>query len=117
MIRYAIAGLLLGCAGVPLVLWYPPIHNAVIAVGHQGQTYPVTTLPVAVVVVPVAPQREIRTFAWFVAHPATIEPARVQCQRGSDAIPAECQNADRASLHMFNTALREKYFGKGSAKQ
>src|ERR1700756_2928577 len=110
MIKYALFAILIVCAGVPLVLWYPSIHNAVIPIGHQGQTYPVSTLPVAVVIVP--PPREIRSFAWFAAHPSTIEPARVQCAHGSQTAQpdqAECQNADRASLHMFNEALREKY--------
>lgn len=118
MIRYAISGTLLACAGVPLILWYPAVRDAFVPLGHQGQTYPISTLPTSVVVVPVVvpvipPQREIRSFAWFVAHPSAIEPARAQCANGA-IDHAECQNADRASLHMFNTALRDKYFGKGA---
>lgn len=107
MIRYLIAIIGTACLAVPATMWITKLPLT--PIGHAGQAVPVA----AVIVLPDKP-REARSFAWFVAHPNEIEPQRKVCRSAPVAAvdAAECSNAERASLHIFNDQMLAVLSGK-----
>jgi hypothetical protein len=116
-IGWCASGLLVGGVTAPLIIWWPQISSTV-PIGHGGRAPPVAehvALPAVAIIVPTGPpQPEIHSGPWFVELQNAIAPQRVRCANNapaSMAASAECGNADRASLHVFNQDLRAKYFG------
>ncbi|HEY4152177.1 MAG TPA: hypothetical protein VGM38_02535 [Pseudolysinimonas sp.] len=116
-IGWCASGLLVGGVTAPLIIWWPQISSTT-PIGHGGRAPPAAEQPapaaVAILVPVQPPQPEIHSVPWFVEHESAIAPRRADCANNapaSMAAAAECGNADRASLHVFNQQLRAKYFG------
>lgn len=111
-IGWCAGGLLIGGVATPLIIYWPgkpPTPPLPVAVTEPQPA------AIAVIVPAPPPQPEIHSVPWFVDHQSEIAPERTKCANSappSIAATAECSNADRASLHVFNAQLRAKYFGK-----
>lgn len=99
-----------GAVAVPLVILWPQINKT----AAPGQPAPEPVAVPAAIILPAIAPPEVHSAPWFVEHQNAIVPERTKCGSStptSAAAAAQCANADRASLHVFNQELRAKYFG------